>query len=122
MEKLQLRRLLAPVSIALGSIMLTACSGDVEGSQKPSTQEQEEAAENLPITEVEFLPNGNRIIRYKEAQDSRRYADVLQTCDGPDLLEQTALRFRSGNAMARTKDHDACEDGVLTKEDFTIRR
>ncbi|MCA9349325.1 hypothetical protein KC878_04280, partial [Candidatus Saccharibacteria bacterium] len=56
--------------------------------------------------------------------DQENYADIIEFCDGNDLVEQTALSTygsgAAGNAIARTIDHPACLDGMLTPSDFEV--
>lgn len=112
--KLGMQRTVAGVIFCM--VALSGCGGDKESTPEESRREAIESAAGI---EAEYLPNGNRIISYDH--DNRKYANILQVCEGRDLLEQTsALGKTSGNAIFRSVGHPACEDGMLTPEDFEI--
>lgn len=112
MEKiLNPRTVGAAVGLCIGSLLLMSCGEDTESIEDSQTNAG-------PTVETEYYSSGMRIIYYKD--DDGAYSDVLQFCDGPDLLEQTSFNYRSGNAPARSVGHAACADGVLTPEDFEV--
>ena len=98
-------------ALGLGSLGLAACG---------------EAPENKDVT-IEMKGNGNVSHQYLD-DGSRitkihgRFSDTLAYCDGDDLVEQTHhhkyMNSGSGNAIARSVDHPACDDGRLSPEDF----
>ncbi len=109
----------ALLCIPLFAIALTGCSGDNDRTP-PTPEERAQEAERKALgTDAEYLPNGNRLITYRN-DELGEYSDILQSCDGLDLLEQTDDNGRSGNASSRSVDHPACEDGRLTPEDFKL--
>jgi hypothetical protein len=114
-----LRATLVAGGLGMAAI-LTACgASDPEPVQTVSTE---------PRLEAEYYQNGNRMLRYQD--DGGEFADVFQTCDGADLLEQTEFSYAgignsgvaAGNSVERTAGYAACADGRLTESDFQVAR
>jgi hypothetical protein len=65
---------------------------------------------------VQYHPNGTRELIYQDPED--RFANIIQVCDGKDLIEQSSYHLSSGNSLERSVGHAACADGQLTPLDF----
>jgi hypothetical protein len=106
------------LAVGLASITLASCGDDSGSAPKP----EDTTAEDAPNIRADLYPNGTRVLRY--INDSGYYADVLQACDGTDLIEQTEfLKYgygAGGNSVERSVNHPACADGKLTASDFKI--
>lgn len=117
MERYSLtKRVVLTGALLLGGITLAACADEGAGGT-PSPQNSSNAQ---PHIEAEYYSSGARIVRYVD--ETGLYADILQVCDGDDLLEQTEfvkVGYGAGGAASdRSVNHPACDDGVLTREDF----
>ncbi|MDQ2972949.1 MAG: hypothetical protein M3Q79_00500 [bacterium] len=115
MEKFNFKRasLLAITLATLGG-----CGIDGEEGTVPASNENGA----VPSVQVEYYDNGNRLLSYSNING--QLADIFQTCDGRDLLEQTEF-FKygygaAGNSISRSVGHSACVDGILTPEDFQL--
>lgn len=116
MEKKTFFRKAATVLLP-ASVLLAACAGDTSGNVPAPTEGGE------PHIEAVYYANGNRTLQYKN--DDGVMADIFQTCDGRDLVEQSEfLKYgygAAGNSISRSVGHAACVDGVLTPEDFAVQ-
>ena len=106
------RNLLMAATLA-GAVALAGCSGQSGAEPVPAPVE--------PSVSAQYYTNGLRVIHYHN--DDHQYADILEFCDGPDLVEQTVNPFNeghsgTGNALERTPKHPACADGRLDAADF----
>ncbi len=118
MEKIFIPRAIgAAVGLCIGSLVLIGCGGGSANGESTTSSSEPEATPS-PSIEVEYYDNGMRIIRYEE--EDGYYSDILQFCDGRDLVEQTSYHIRSGNASTRSVGHVACVDGVLKPDDFKV--
>lgn len=118
MERINLTKRVIPAFLVAGALTLGACGGDSSPEVKLTPEEEaQKAIDGVPAIEAEYLPNGNRLLKYT---NDRRYTDILQVCDGVDLLEQTARYSDAGQAPSRSVNHPACADGRLTPEDFQL--
>lgn len=113
-QGLNVIRKVAP--LLLGSAALIGC-----GESSPLDSDEERTT-NPTITHT-YYDSGLRRIEYHG--EAGHYADVLQFCDGHDLVEQTDFqriqRGGSGNSLTRSVGHQACEDMVLTNVDFEAK-
>lgn len=100
-----------------GSLGFLLACGEASGQ---TSSPDPEGGGSEPTVVAEYYQNGNRILRYEDDGDA--FADVLQICDGQDLLEQTEFLKvgygAGGNSVERSVGHTACTDGRLTADDF----
>jgi hypothetical protein len=106
-----------PVAV-LATIALAGCGG----SSTESTTASAPANQRSPYTStVTYYPNGTRIIG-NENNDPDNFGDtrdVLDKCDGKDLVEQTLVFNTSQSTdISRSVNHPACADRKLTPSDF----
>ncbi len=117
MERLSIRRI-ATATVPL-ALLLAACGGYEDENSSTDRVESATPSNGDDIyIEAVYHQNGTRTLRYRNQE--YLYADIFQTCDGKDLLEQTEDFGKSGNAPERSVGHPACADGVLTPQDFAI--
>lgn len=114
--------------IVLGGAALMGCGGGSGEPTEPVVGYHDDIPPSAEFDGVdiraEVFSNGTRIIRTEN--DGYNFSDIVQFCDGPDLMEQTSLNIAykaaAGNAPIRSVDHAACEDGRLTEADFSVPR
>lgn len=117
-EKLLLPKVTLGIIIGLG---LVACGEDSSTPADPTVQTEEG---NDTSRTVEYFNDGTRIIRFNGTLenldgDNQFPADILQFCDGTDLVEQSlGVRGYPAGDINRTTTHSACADGMLTEPDF----
>lgn len=92
-----------------GLLAIGGCGGEAENN---NTDEIQEGGIEREIT---YYDDGSRQIDYDHAD----FTTVFEFCDGQDLVEETQVESYGGASdIERSVDHAACDDGMLTPEDF----
>jgi len=107
-----LRSGLTIAALGIAGLALASC-GDDESTLTYSDSPVVHTEDGSGATYL-YLEDGSRLTDY----DNELFSDMISTCDGPDLVDQTAYGYKSGNAPERSVGHPACADGVLTSFDF----
>jgi hypothetical protein len=97
------------------------------GCGQSSTDRVDDAPkpEAKPTVTYEYFSDGTRQLKYT-GSESKWFATIFESCDGPDLVEQTEYSGHgyggAGNDIERSVNHPACVDGKLTESDFKIAK
>jgi len=121
----QLSKLRTPGAMVLAALSFVALSGCAD-TQYPEgftpVESSELTGENgRVVAEATYFDNGTRqltVSAWKSNIESAQarlevISTVNQFCDGNDLVEVSTT-----SSVSRSVEHKACEDGMLTPDDF----
>lgn len=91
-----------------GLLAIGGCGGEAENNT-------DEIQEGEIEREITYYDDGSRKIDF----DNDDVTTIFEFCDGQDLVEATQVESYGGaSSIERSVDHAACDDGMLTPEDF----
>jgi hypothetical protein len=106
--------------LPVAAIAAIAIAGCGSSSSETSTQTTPSKPRSPFTRTMHYYPDGTRIVSYENNDPDNQFVpfDVLDSCDGEDLVEETLVAGVSSSSISRSVNHPACADRKLTPSDF----